>query len=100
MSGDITKIPVIDLFAGRGGLGEGFSAYAYSGDQPFQIKLSIEKDPAAHRTLQLRSFFRQFPQDKVIEYLDRIQNSATLAVYMATVESRKGQASAIPRYKG
>ncbi len=59
------EIPVIDLFAGPGGLGEGFSAYADSGEQPFQIKLSIEKDPAAHQTLELRSFFRQFPHDKV-----------------------------------
>ena len=65
MARDTTKIPVIDLFAGPGGLGEGFSAYAYSGEQPFQIKLSIEKDPRAHQTLQLRSFFRQFSQDKV-----------------------------------
>ena len=60
-----TKIPVIDLFAGPGGLGEGFSAYAYSGEQPFQIRLSIEKDPRAHQTLQLRSFFRQFSQNQV-----------------------------------
>ena len=61
MAKDSTKIPVIDLFAGPGGLGEGFSVYACSGEQPFRIKLSIEKDPTAHRTLQLRSFFRQFP---------------------------------------
>ena len=65
MARDITKIPVIDLFAGPGGLGEGFSAYACSGEQPFRIKLSIEKDPVAHQTLQLRSFFRQFPQNEV-----------------------------------
>ena len=65
MSEDITKIPVIDLFAGPGGLGEGFSAYEYSGEQPFRIKLSIEKDPAAYRTLQLRSFFHKLPQNPV-----------------------------------
>ena len=62
---DVNKIPVVDLFAGPGGLAEGFSAYEYSGDQPFRIKLSIEKDSTAHQTLQLRSFFRQFHQDKV-----------------------------------
>ena len=65
MSEDITKIPVIDLFAGPGGLGEGFSSFESSGMQPFRIKLSIEKDPAAYRTLWLRSFFRKFHRDQV-----------------------------------
>lgn len=63
MSASINSIPVIDLFAGPGGLGEGFSAYGGPGAS-FRIKLSIEKDPAAHKTLQLRSFFRQFPTGK------------------------------------
>lgn len=52
------RMPVIDLFAGPGGLGEGFSA---SGNQQrFKIALSVEMDPVAHQTLQLRAFFRQF----------------------------------------
>lgn len=56
-----TPIPVIDLFAGPGGLSEGFSAYETStGHHPFDIKLAIEKDLHAHTTLKLRSFFRQF----------------------------------------
>jgi len=56
-----TPIPVIDLFAGPGGLSEGFSAYETSlGHHPFDIRLSIEKDLHAHTTLHLRSFFRQF----------------------------------------
>ena len=55
------SIPVIDLFAGPGGLGEGFSALKDSENgYPFKIALSIEKDPVAHKTLELRSFFRQF----------------------------------------
>lgn len=62
-------IPVIDLFAGPGGLGEGFSAYrTTNGDRPFQVKLSIEKDPYAHTTLQLRSFVRQFDDGPPLEY--------------------------------
>ena len=61
----MTEIPVIDLFAGPGGLGEGFSSFVDSGVQPFRIKLSIEKDSTAHQTLQLRSFFRKFPQNQV-----------------------------------
>ncbi|MFB3921429.1 MAG: DNA cytosine methyltransferase [Terriglobia bacterium] len=54
-------IPVIDLFAGPGGLGEGFSAFTGEHKQhAFRIALSIEKDDAAHSTLELRRFFRQF----------------------------------------
>ncbi len=54
------------LFAGPGGLGEGFSAFqTLDGRRPFQIALSIEKDRYAHQTLILRSFFRQFPPCKV-----------------------------------
>ncbi len=62
------KIPIIDLFAGPGGLGEGFSAFSVPdrGD-PFEIALSIEKEPNAHRTLTLRAFFRQFPAGKAPE---------------------------------
>jgi DNA (cytosine-5)-methyltransferase 1 len=69
-------IPVIDLFAGPGGLGEGFSSIIRGdGDHAFKIKLSIEKDEHAHRTLELRAFFRQFPigkaPDDFYEYLAR-----------------------------
>jgi DNA (cytosine-5)-methyltransferase 1 len=55
-------IPVIDLFAGPGGLGEGFSALGdTTGERKFKIALSIEKEELAHRTLELRAFFREFP---------------------------------------
>jgi len=53
-------IPVIDLFAGPGGLGEGFSSLLENGKPVFDIKLSIEKEKNAHKTLTLRSFYRQF----------------------------------------
>ena len=53
-------IPVIDLFAGPGGLSEGFEGYRNGGDRPFRCVLSIEKESSAHRTLLLRTFFRQF----------------------------------------
>ncbi len=56
-----TPIPIIDIFAGPGGLGEGFSAAkSENGKNLFRIKLSIEKDKSAHQTLELRSFYRQF----------------------------------------
>lgn len=60
-----TEIPVIDLFAGPGGLGEGFSSYKERGRNPFSINLSIEKDYSAYRTLRLRSFFRKIPFGKL-----------------------------------
>jgi len=58
-------IPVIDLFAGPGGLGEGFSALRQGNNNVFKIGVSIEKDLFAHRTLELRAFFRQFSYKKV-----------------------------------
>lgn len=58
-------IPVIDLFAGPGGLGEGFSSLLNrERKRSFKIKLSIEMDEHAHRTLELRAFFREFPPGK------------------------------------
>ena len=70
-------IPVIDVFAGPGGLGEGFSALRDSRSRLpiFKVALSIEKDPVAHLTLRLRSFFRQFPDGhKPGEYYEQIRN--------------------------
>lgn len=59
-------IPIIDLFAGPGGLGEGFSSLLDENrERIFRIRLSIEKDTYAHQTLRLRSFFRQFPVGRV-----------------------------------
>ena len=61
-----TSIPVIDVFAGPGGLGEGFSALGRAKGTPyFKIALSVEKEASAHSTLELRSFFRQFLYDEV-----------------------------------
>jgi DNA (cytosine-5)-methyltransferase 1 len=62
------KIKIIDLFAGPGGLGEGFSAYKINDKQPFKIAISIEKESSAHRTLTLRAFYRQFGDSPPEEY--------------------------------
>jgi DNA (cytosine-5)-methyltransferase 1 len=59
--------PVVDLFAGPGGLGEGFSALRRGGDRVFKIAVSIEKDSIAHQTLELRAFYRQFPDGEAPE---------------------------------
>lgn len=49
-------IPVVDLFAGPGGLGEGFSSL--NNGNAFEIIVSAEKDKNAWSTLRLRAFFR------------------------------------------
>lgn len=68
-------IPIIDLFAGPGGLGEGFSSILDSERSPlFSLKVSAEKDPVAHQTLSLRALYRKFPKDKVPDcYYDHIR---------------------------
>jgi DNA (cytosine-5)-methyltransferase 1 len=70
------SIPVIDVFAGPGGLGEGFHQFnTPNGTNPFKIALSIEKDSFAYQTLRMRSFFRQFSMNDVPrEYYNAIQS--------------------------
>ncbi len=51
---------IVDLFAGPGGLGEGFASYETAGHSPFRIEISVEKEASAHRTLSLRAFLRQY----------------------------------------
>jgi DNA (cytosine-5)-methyltransferase 1 len=61
-------VPIIDLFAGPGGLGEGFSQVGWKEGNPFfKIGLSVEKEASAHNTLRLRSFLRQFPYNEFPE---------------------------------
>ncbi len=51
---------VVDLFAGPGGLAEGFSSLIVNGSRQFNIGLSVEKEPVPFQTLRLRKFFRSF----------------------------------------
>lgn len=71
-------IQIVDLFAGPGGLGEGFSS---SGEgKHFEIVVSAEKDPKAWQTLRLRAFYRllQKEQDPALlrEYYAYCNNPA------------------------
>ncbi|WP_337847693.1 DNA cytosine methyltransferase [Sphingomonas sp.] len=51
----------VDLFAGPGGLAEGFSSLRNTdGSKVFDVALSVEKEPSAFSTLRLRAFTRQF----------------------------------------
>ena len=76
-------IPIIDLFAGPGGLGEGFSSLRNHSHEPvFEIGLSIEKDPVAHRTLMLRAVYRRLRGTKYIQhYYAYIRNEMDEAAF-------------------
>jgi len=51
----------VDLFAGPGGLSEGFHGFrTRNGHAPFEMGLSVEMDKAACDTLRLRNFLRCF----------------------------------------
>jgi DNA (cytosine-5)-methyltransferase 1 len=70
------SIKVIDLFAGPGGLGEGFSVFKNEhGEHPFKIVASVEKEASAHKTLTLRAFYRHF-LDKTVpeEYYEYLRS--------------------------
>ena len=57
--GGRSSIPIIDIFAGPGGLGEGFRALRdRCGKNAFRIALLIETDEVACRTLQTRAVGR------------------------------------------
>lgn len=68
---------MIDLFAGPGGLSEGFSSIEDNEGSPrFDVRISIEKDPMAYQTLLLRAIFRAFPKGKAPDcYYDYVQGS-------------------------
>lgn len=93
----VRAIPVVDLFAGPGGLGEGFSAVRDAcGRRCFNIELSIEKDCHAHRTLELRAFFRAFAgsvPDAYYSYLrGEISRAELFARYPREAETASDQA--------
>ena len=79
------KFKVVDLFAGPGGLAEGFSSVRNrDGQRVFEIALSVEKESSAHRTLRLRSFFRQFsvpPTDYYDYVAGKISHTALIRKY-------------------
>src|SRR6266536_4456060 len=74
------QITIIDLFAGPGGLCEGFTSVVdKNNERYFRIALSIEKDEYAHNTLTLRSFLRQFPFNKFpSEYYQFVQGKISV----------------------
>lgn len=84
-------IPVIDLFAGPGGLGEGFGSLRDSTDEStFDIRASFEKESVAHRTLSLRAFYRAFghPSDVPGEYYDYLRGKISREVLLGNPRFR------------
>ena len=80
-----SPFPVIDLFAGPGGLGEGFSSIVDGrGDRRFEVKISVEKDEIAHKTLSLRALFRSFRNGAIPDsYYDYVRGNITRAELFA-----------------
>ena len=77
---NIQFIPVIDLFAGPGGLNEGFS-HKIKGKLRFKSVLSVEKEAPEHLTLSLRAFYRFFLYHDMSvpkEYYDYIQRTSDI----------------------
>jgi len=70
------KVPVIDVFAGPGGLGEGFAAASF-GDLRFDVRLSCEVDQVACQTLTLRKFFHLAQEEERNDYYRCITGEIT-----------------------
>lgn len=89
-------IPVIDLFAGPGGLCEGFSSlFDEEGNRRFDVRVSIEKEPVAHRTLSLRAIFRKFPKGRVPDcYYDYVRGSINRQTFLDHPEIREAAEAA------
>lgn len=89
------SIPVIDIFAGPGGLGEGLSSlFTESGERTFKTVLSIEKEKFAHETLTLRSFYRQFHPEEVPDEYYQVLRSEITDEELYSLKKFKKQATA------
>lgn len=78
------RTPVIDVFAGPGGLGEGFSSL----EDTFEIRLSVEAAEAAHQTLRLRAFKRLLERGAcdTSQYYDYLNGHAVSPYNKATAD--------------
>ena len=85
-------IPLVDIFAGPGGLSEGFSAHHCINDgnqhYPFKSILSAEKEESAYRTLRLRAFLRHFIYNK--------KNDAPPRIYIDYVKAQSANSKSSP----
>jgi len=62
------SIPVVDIFAGPGGLGEGFASVKdEQGNFVFRTVVSAEMEASAHKTLRLRAFKRLLERNNSLD---------------------------------
>lgn len=88
----MAAIKVVDLFAGPGGLGEGFTGFSTShGSHPFRTVISVEKENSAHKTLTLRSYVRHLLDngDSLKDYFSYLRNEKTLPYSDQTINTWK-----------
>lgn len=88
------SVPVVDVFAGCGGLGEGFNQMERNGQFHFDVRLHIEKEAAPIQTLQLRAFYHQFRNggvpDSYYQYVsDEIDREELFKRHPAEAEEAK-----------
>ena len=89
-----TKYAIVDLFAGPGGLGEGFSAAGREGRGDMRIALSVEMDRHAVATLRLRSFLRQFKVGFPKAYYSTLNRGAPMPDWSACYPHQWAKAEA------
>ncbi len=88
-------IQVVDLFAGPGGLGEGFSSHADGNGETFEIKVSAEMEASARSTLRLRAFYRLLRRNQpeaLADYYDFCETASAGQPYTARTRDAWRQA--------
>ena len=87
--------PVVDIFAGPGGLGEGFSSLDDGNGRPrFESVASIERDEHSHRTLHLRHFLRTFPDGFPEDYYEYLKGNLSLEELYSRFPENRSHADA------
>lgn len=95
MKDSLKPYAVVDLFAGPGGLGEGFAGCRQPrSDAPcFRTVLSVENDRHAHRTLLSRAFLRKFEDGFPEEYYRFVNGQSPEPDWAALAPDKWRQAS-------
>lgn len=92
-------IPVIDVFAGPGGLNEGFSRVRDSaGNRVFDIAASFEMEDSALETLRLRSAVRELTESQggiFSPYLDFLNGRGSLESFLELPDVRAAYGRAL-----